>query len=251
MLILLAVMPASAHATEHWVGRDLVPRAPTCGSPSDATPAAAKTPLLADNTAGQLIVGGGVLEPDISLSRQGTGKDPAVAAGAQPPCQASSPPLQAGAASFVTTATLSRLAAAAPRMPLIAARLSSGFGLRMHPLLAEVRMHSGVDLAAPLGAPVFATDSGKISSAGWQGGYGIAAVIEHPNGLQTRYGHMSKLNVVAGQQVVKGQIIGFVGSTGLSTGPHLHYEVRFRGQAINPLAMMAPLSVAPKQRKSR
>jgi murein DD-endopeptidase MepM/ murein hydrolase activator NlpD len=121
----------------------------------------------------------------------------------------------------------------------------------MHPLLAEVRMHSGVDLAAPLGAPVFATDSGKISSAGWQGGYGIAAVIEHPNGLQTRYGHMSKLNVVAGQQVVKGQIIGFVGSTGLSTGPHLHYEVRFRGQAINPLAMMAPLSVAPKQRKSR
>ena len=127
------------------------------------------------------------------------------------------------------------MGAARQGMPLLAGQMTSGFGIRMHPLLGGLRMHAGVDLAAPVGSPIFATDSGRISSAGWERGYGLAAAIDHGGGLQTRYGHMSKLNVLPGQQVQKGQVIGFVGSTGRSTGPHLHYEVRYLGRAINPL----------------
>ena len=249
-LTFLNAMPQSAFAAEHWAGLDGGAPPPACAPQSDTASAPAKPRLLADRMSGELIESGGALAPDASPSASGSAGS-RVAAAAPNPCQAARQPADGKAESFAAMAArLSRPAVAAPRMPLIAGRLSSGFGLRVHPLLAAVRMHSGVDLAAPAGSPIFATDSGRISSAGWQGGYGLAVAIEHPGGMQTRYGHMSRMAVIAGQRVEKGQIIGFVGSTGISTGPHLHYEVRIRGQAINPLSMMAPLT-APRQRTAR
>lgn len=121
------------------------------------------------------------------------------------------------------------------RLPLTSARFSSGFGLRAHPLLGGNRSHSGVDLAAPQGTPVYAPASGIVRQAQWQGGYGLLVAIEHAGGMQTRYGHLSRIAVVPGQAVGTGAVIGYVGSTGLSTGPHLHYEVRIHGAAVNPL----------------
>ena len=120
--------------------------------------------------------------------------------------------------------------------PLAYATMTSGFGMRWHPLLGGERMHSGVDLAAPAGSPIAATADGIVSQAGWNGGYGLYVAISHPGGLQTRYGHMSQITVGAGQAVSKGELIGYVGSTGRSTGPHLHYEVRRNGLAVRPVA---------------
>lgn len=114
--------------------------------------------------------------------------------------------------------------------------LTSGFGMREHPLLGVWRPHLGVDLAAPMGTPIAATSDGIVTRSGWTGGYGLAVELDNGGGVQTRFGHMSRLNVVPGEQVHTGEVIGFVGSTGLSTGPHLHYEVRVNGRAINPLA---------------
>jgi murein DD-endopeptidase MepM/ murein hydrolase activator NlpD len=113
--------------------------------------------------------------------------------------------------------------------------LSSGFGMRRHPLLGGWRPHLGVDLAAPTGTPVYATADGVVSAAGWRGGYGLSITLEHRQSLETRYGHMSRLNVARGQSVQRGSVIGWVGSTWLSTGPHLHYETRLQGRAVNPL----------------
>lgn len=96
-------------------------------------------------------------------------------------------------------------------------------------------MHAGVDLAAPTGSPVLATSDGRVDSAGWGGGYGWTVRLEHTGNLETRYGHLSRLAVVAGQSVRRGDVIGYVGSTGLSTGPHLHYEMRMNGVPIRPL----------------
>lgn len=114
--------------------------------------------------------------------------------------------------------------------------LTSGFGMRSHPISGGVRMHSGIDLAAPAGSPVYATASGTISFANWSGGYGLLVVIDNGGQVQTRFGHLSRIFVAPGQTVAKGQIVGLVGSTGQSTGPHLHYEVRRGGAAVNPLA---------------
>ena len=97
-------------------------------------------------------------------------------------------------------------------------------------------MHSGVDLAASYGSPIVATSDGVIGTASWSGGYGLLVALDHGGGPQTRYGHMSRLNVLQGQSVRKGDVIGYVGSTGMATGPHLHYEIRVNGQAINPAA---------------
>ena len=121
-------------------------------------------------------------------------------------------------------------------MPVAARGLTSGFGMRQHPLLGTLRAHSGIDLAASYGSPIVATSDGVVGTANWSGGYGLLVALDHGGGLQTRYGHMSRLNVVQGQQVRKGDVIGYVGSTGMSTGPHLHYEIRINGQAINPAA---------------
>lgn len=120
-------------------------------------------------------------------------------------------------------------------MPVSARALTSGFGLRQHPILGTLRVHSGVDLAASFGSPIVATSDGMVNVADWAGGYGLLVALDHGGGLQTRYAHMSRLNVVPGQQVRKGDVIGFVGSTGRSTGPHLHYEIRVNGQAVNPV----------------
>ena len=114
--------------------------------------------------------------------------------------------------------------------------LTSRFGARAAPLAGASRLHPGLDLAAPYGSAVVARSPGLVVAAGWAGGYGNCVVIDHGSGLQTRYGHLSRIGVRVGQHVEAGALLGAVGSTGLSTGPHLHYEVRINGAAINPLA---------------
>jgi murein DD-endopeptidase MepM/ murein hydrolase activator NlpD len=111
---------------------------------------------------------------------------------------------------------------------------SSGFGVRSDPFLGRPAMHSGLDFRASSGDPVRATAIGKVVNAGWQGGYGQMVEIDHGNGLSTRYGHLSKIIARVGQNIQIGQVIGEVGSTGRSTGPHLHYETRIDGEAVDP-----------------
>lgn len=110
-----------------------------------------------------------------------------------------------------------------------------GFGLRVHPIYGTLRAHTGVDLAARSGAPIIASTAGVVRSAGWLGGYGLCVTIDHGRGVHTRYAHLSRISVAAGQSVRPGQVIGLVGSTGVSTGPHLHYEVRVNGAPVNPV----------------
>ncbi len=124
------------------------------------------------------------------------------------------------------------------RVPVEGVHFSSDYGMRVHPVLGGRRAHKGVDLAAPVGTPIYATADGTISRADWFSSYGLYVSIEHGGNIETRYGHMSRLNVAAGQEVRKGDIIGFVGTTGRSTGPHLHYEVRVAGEAVNPVPYM-------------
>ncbi|MBU3993926.1 MAG: M23 family metallopeptidase [Alphaproteobacteria bacterium] len=120
-------------------------------------------------------------------------------------------------------------------VPVEGVKLTSEYGMRWHPVLGGRRKHDGVDLAAPTGTPVRATADGLVERADWFGGYGLFVALEHGGAIATRYGHMSRLNVAAGQTVRKGDIIGYVGSTGRSTGPHLHYEVRIAGTPVNPM----------------
>jgi len=122
------------------------------------------------------------------------------------------------------------------RLP-VSGRVTSGFGNRFHPILGYARMHKGVDLAASYGAPIAAAGPGRVVSAGWAGGYGREVVIAHGNGIQTRYGHMSRLAAYPGETVNQGQVIGYVGSSGLSTGPHVHYEVLKNGRPVNPMSV--------------
>jgi murein DD-endopeptidase MepM/ murein hydrolase activator NlpD len=125
---------------------------------------------------------------------------------------------------------------ALPTQVPVSGRLTSGFGRRVHPISGGLRRHAGIDLAAPAGAPVRATSDGVVSAAGWAGGYGLRIALDHGNAVETRYAHLSQLAVRPGQQVRQGEVIGFVGSTGQSTGPHVHYELRRGGLAIDPLA---------------
>ena len=113
-------------------------------------------------------------------------------------------------------------------------RITSSFGPRSHPILGYVRMHTGVDFTAAYGQEIRAAQSGRVIIAGWFGGYGNAIVIDHGGGVSTLYGHQSELAVGYGQSVAAGDVIGYVGSTGLSTGPHLHFEVRINGGAVDP-----------------
>ena len=113
-------------------------------------------------------------------------------------------------------------------------RISSPFGFRIHPKLGYRRMHTGMDFAANHGSPIRAADSGTVIFAGWYGGYGYAVIINHGKGITTLYGHSSKLYVSEGESVKRGQAIAAIGSTGLSTGPHLHFEVRKNGKPVNP-----------------
>lgn len=140
-----------------------------------------------------------------------------------------------------SSASLASQEAGAPQfvgaMPISSGRVTSRFGMRFDPLVGGHRMHSGVDLAAAEGTPVTAPQDGIVSFSNWSGGYGLLVAVEHASGIQTRFGHLSRVAVKAGQQVRKGQLLGLVGSTGRSTGPHLHYEIRHRGHAIDPLAL--------------
>jgi murein DD-endopeptidase MepM/ murein hydrolase activator NlpD len=113
--------------------------------------------------------------------------------------------------------------------------ITSRYGYRRNPVSGQYRVHAGVDLAARNGTAILAASPGRVRHAGWRGGYGLLVEVEHAGGLTTRYGHLSRIAVVVGQAIAKGTLIGFVGSTGNSTGPHLHYEVRVGGQAVNPL----------------
>ncbi len=118
------------------------------------------------------------------------------------------------------------------------APISSGFGYRMHPILGYERFHSGLDFAADYGSPILAADRGVVIFAGWYGGYGNAIILDHGNGLTTMYAHSQELYVSEGQTVQRGQAIAAVGSTGLSTGPHLHFEVRKDGEPVDPQAYL-------------
>ncbi len=128
------------------------------------------------------------------------------------------------------------------RTPVDGARLSSGFGLRRHPILGFSKLHRGIDFAVPSGTPIFAAGNGTIEKLGWQPGYGNALVLRHNNELSTLYAHMMTFAVAMapGRRVRQGEVIGYVGSTGLSTGPHLHYEVHQFGQAIDPFHLKLP-----------
>ncbi|MFD1105507.1 M23 family metallopeptidase [Sphingobium olei] len=117
--------------------------------------------------------------------------------------------------------------------------LTSNFGVRSDPFNGGARMHKGIDIPGPMGTPIHATADGIVSRSGWASGYGNLVQISHGSGMETRYGHMSKLLVAENSYVKRGQIIGLMGSTGRSTGSHLHYEVRVDGAAINPLPFVA------------
>jgi murein DD-endopeptidase MepM/ murein hydrolase activator NlpD len=119
-------------------------------------------------------------------------------------------------------------------VPASVAKISSGFGYRRDPFNGGGAMHSGLDFKGPRGAPIHAAAKGVVSHVGWKSGYGKTVEIKHGNGLMTRYAHMSKFNAAVGQEVAAGDIIGGIGSTGRSTGPHLHFEVRINDRAVNP-----------------
>ena len=126
------------------------------------------------------------------------------------------------------------------RIPIEFARLSSSFGMRKHPVLGRMRAHKGVDYAARTGTPIMAAGDGRVEYAGWKNGYGKTVIINHGQGRSTLYGHMSAINVNRGKSVSQGSTIGRVGSTGLATGPHLHYEFRVGGKQVNPLNVTMP-----------
>ncbi|MDO4878228.1 MAG: M23 family metallopeptidase [Neisseria sp.] len=123
--------------------------------------------------------------------------------------------------------------------PVKYTRISSPYGIRVHPILHTVKMHTGIDFAAPMGTPVYAPADGILTFKGWKGGYGHTVMLQHANGVETLYGHLSAFSPSSGQ-VKAGEVIGFVGSSGRSTGPHLHYEARIGGQHVNPSTTALP-----------
>jgi hypothetical protein len=137
-----------------------------------------------------------------------------------------------------------RLAATPSIMPTMGF-LSSNFALiRYHPILHYGRPHEGIDISTPYGTPIIAPAAGRVTKVGWENGYGLTVEIDHGYGVMTRYAHQSRTAVRVGQQLKRGDRIGFVGSTGLSTGPHLHYEVRIDGRATDPLKFVMPNAIA-------
>jgi murein DD-endopeptidase MepM/ murein hydrolase activator NlpD len=128
------------------------------------------------------------------------------------------------------------------RKPMNGGILRSNFGYRKHPILGYTRLHPGVDWASPRGTPILAAGNGTVEKAGWSSGYGNFTLIRHTNGYETAYGHQSAIakGIVPGTKVRQGQLIGYVGSTGLSTGPHLHYEVRINNKPVDPLRVRLP-----------
>jgi len=128
------------------------------------------------------------------------------------------------------------------RKPIAEGDMTSPFGMRYHPILHYARMHTGVDWAAPIGTPIYAAGNGVVIKAGWDGGYGRRVEIQHANGYVTAYNHMSGFGrgVTEGAHVIQGQTVGYLGDTGLATGPHLHYEVIINGNFVDPMAIKLP-----------
>ncbi len=155
-------------------------------------------------------------------------------------------PLKAGAAKFKQLFTswkkLDRIEQGTIAIPSIepvkGSAFTSGYGVRSDPFRGRAAMHAGIDLAGPIGTPIYATADGFVGRAEWAGGYGNLVELNHGRGIQTRYGHLTRSVVNAGQRVARGQQIGYMGSTGRSTGSHLHYEVRIDGKAVNPTPFM-------------
>jgi murein DD-endopeptidase MepM/ murein hydrolase activator NlpD len=142
-----------------------------------------------------------------------------------------------------------RTGAASSNVPSIwpvTGTLRSGVGMRNNPFGgSSVEYHKGQDIAAPTGTPINVTADGVVVVAGWVRGYGNGIYVDHGNGITTRYGHLSRIDVVVGQTVKRGEHLGLVGSTGRSTGPHLHYEVRIDGQPTSPLQYLPPVAPTP------
>lgn len=127
--------------------------------------------------------------------------------------------------------------------PVHGTNFTSGYGVRSDPFKGRAAMHAGIDLAGPIGTPIYATADAVVGRSEYNnGGYGNLVELDHGHGIQTRYGHLSKSMVVAGQKVKRGDMIGLMGSTGRSTGSHLHYEVRIDGKAVNPVPFMQSTS---------
>jgi murein DD-endopeptidase MepM/ murein hydrolase activator NlpD len=137
------------------------------------------------------------------------------------------------------------------RAPLDFTRVTSGYShARFHPVLGGYRPHLAVDYGAPIGTPVRAVADGVVTQAGWNGGYGLSIMLRHARGYETMYNHLSRIDVRRGQRVRQRQVIGRVGSTGLSTGPHLDYRVRKAGVFVNPLGeKFVPGSPVPAHRR--
>jgi murein DD-endopeptidase MepM/ murein hydrolase activator NlpD len=119
-------------------------------------------------------------------------------------------------------------------VPASVRSITSGFGYRRDPFNGRAAMHSGIDFKGGIGSPIYAAAEGRVTFAGWRGGYGKAVEVTHPNGMMTRYAHLSRIDVRPGQLVAAGATLGGLGSTGRSTGPHLHFEVRINDRAVNP-----------------
>jgi murein DD-endopeptidase MepM/ murein hydrolase activator NlpD len=154
------------------------------------------------------------------------------------------------AASFAeVTGTLAHNSERMARIPSImptAGWLSSNFSLsRFHPILHYARPHEGIDVSAPMGAPIVAPAGGVVQRVMWETGYGNVLELDHGDGIVTKYAHCSKIVVRPGQKVKRGQIIANVGSTGLSTGPHVHYEIHVNGKVVDPLTFVLPDGVIP------
>jgi murein DD-endopeptidase MepM/ murein hydrolase activator NlpD len=132
------------------------------------------------------------------------------------------------------------LAAATPSIWPVAGWLSSSFGNRRDPFTGNTDFHPGLDISADRGEPVLATADGTVTNAGYHGSYGNLVVLDHGFGIATKYGHLSRFAVMAGQQIRRGDVVGYVGSTGRSTSPHLHYEVWVNDKLTNPLRLMGP-----------
>lgn len=141
-----------------------------------------------------------------------------------------------GRSGWYDAASLTQVSSSTLAWP-VSARITSGFGMRYHPILHYSRMHKGIDFGARWGSPIVASADGVVGRAGWAGGYGQQVRINHASGIATSYSHMSRIVVALGTMVRQGQLIGYVGTTGLSTGAHLHYETYRNGVAVNPLTV--------------
>ena len=142
------------------------------------------------------------------------------------------------------SAHVERLSAMPSIMPTEGFLTSNFSSIRYHPILHENRPHEGLDITAPYGTPIIAPSAGHITRVGWETGYGLTVEIDHGYGIVTRYAHMSRTAVAVGESVRRGDRLGFVGTTGLATGPHLHYEVIVEGRPMDPLRFIMPAAIA-------